>query len=114
MPEWIKIIVSILEALIIVVPLVYALISFVVKASKEKNWDALVGRVMNLMQEAESKFADGPSRKEWVIMMIKASADTINYDINLDKVSKLIDDMCVLTKNVNAPTEKVEEEAQEC
>ena len=100
---------SILEALFIVIPLVYALISFVVKASKEKNWDSLLKLVMNLMQEAESKFADGPSRKEWVLMMIKASADTINYDINLDKISKLIDDMCSLTKKVNAPTETVEE-----
>jgi hypothetical protein len=114
MPEWMSLVMSILEGLVVVVPLVYALINFVTKASKEKNWDALLQLVMNLMQEAEKKFADGPSRKEWVLMMIKASSDTINYDINLDKVSKLIDDMCSLTKNVNFPVEKVEEETKEC
>lgn len=113
MPEWMDLVMSILETLVIIVPLVYALIKFVTKASKEKNWNALLELVMNLMQEAELKFSDGASRKEWVLMMIKASADTINYDINLDQVSQLIDDMCVLTKHVNAPAENVEE-VQEC
>ena len=43
-------------------------------------------------------------------MIVKASADTINYDIDLEKVSELIDSLCAMTKIVNAPkTEEVSE-----
>ena len=113
MPEWMGLVISILEAIVIIIPLVYALINFVKKASKEKNWDALLQLVIDLMQQAELKFSDGASRKEWVLMMIKASADTINYDINLDKISTIIDDLCKMSKIVNFNAENVEE-VQEC
>ena len=65
---------------------------------------------MNLMEEAETKFETGADRKEWVMMMIKASADTINYEIDMDEISKLIDSLCSMTKIVNG---KTEESAQE-
>jgi hypothetical protein len=35
------------------------------------------------------------------MMAIKASADTIDYDIDMAVVSKLIDDLCALSKEVN-------------
>ena len=37
--------------------------------------------------------------------MIKASADTINYDIDMDAISDLIDSLCNMSKVVNAPTQ---------
>ena len=65
---------------------------------------------MNLMKEAEGKFDNGADRKSWVLMAVKASADTINYDIDMNKVAELIDNLCEMTKVVNPPViEKIEE-----
>lgn len=55
------------------------------------------------MEIAEEKFDNGADRKEWVLAMVKASAETINYNIDMNEVAKLIDDLCKMTKVVNAP-----------
>lgn len=100
---WYEIVISMLTGLVAVIPLVVKLVEYVQKAVKEKNWNDLLKLVTNLMEEAEGKFDNGEERREWVLMMVKASADTINYDINLDEVGKLIDSLCAMTKIVNAP-----------
>ena len=105
--EWYKIVIEVLSGLVIIIPLVVELVKYVKQAAKEKNWNDLLKLVMNLMKEAEAKFDNGEERKSWVMMAVKASADTINYDIDLDQVAKLIDSLCEMTKVVNAP--KVEE-----
>lgn len=71
------------------------------KAVKEKNWNRLLELVMRLMTEAEEKFSTGAERKTWVLALVKASAETINYDVDMAVVSELIDNLCGLTKNVN-------------
>lgn len=101
--NWLELIVSVLSGLAVVIPLVVKLVEYVQKATKEKNWNELLKLVMNLMEQAEGKFTNGADRKEWVLMMVKASADTINYDIDLDAVAQLIDSLCEMTKVVNAP-----------
>ena len=101
--DWVEIVVSILSGLATAIPLVVGLIKYIQKAIKEKNWNKLVDMVMNFMKEAELKFDNGPERKEWVLMMVKASADTIDYDINLIQVSEMIDALCNLTNVVNPP-----------
>ena len=106
--EWYEIVVSILSGLAVTIPLVLKLIEYVQIAVKEKNWHALLELVTNLMQEAESKFDNGMDRKEYVMLAIKASADTINYDINMDVVSQLIDNLCSMSKIVNAPEKEAE------
>ena len=103
--EWYEIIIEILKVLIIVIPLVVSLVKYVKQAIMEKNWHQLVTLIMNLMAEAESKFDNGADRKQWVLAMIEASANTINYPIDLEQVSKLIDDLCKMSKSVNAPQE---------
>lgn len=112
MENWVNLVVSVLSGLVVIIPLVVKLVEYVQKATKEKNWGDLLGLVTNLMKQAELKFENGSDRKEWVMMMIKASADTINYDINMDVVSQLIDDLCAMSKTVNTPKEdtNVEEE----
>ena len=85
------------------VPLIIALIKYVQKAIKEKNWNNLLKLVTNLMVEAEAKFDNGASRREWVLAMVKASADTINYDVNIEEIGKLVDNLCAMTKCVNSP-----------
>lgn len=102
MEEWIKWIASVLAGLAVAIPAVVELIKYVRKAIKEKNWGNVLRLVMNLMAEAEKQFATGAERKEWVMAMVKASANTINYDLDMDAISKLIDDLCAMSKAVNA------------
>ena len=97
----VTIIVSILSGLAACITLVIQLVKYVKKSVEEKNWNQLLNLVTNLMEEAEKKFATGAERKEWVLAMVKASADTINYPINLEEVSKLIDSLCDMSKIVN-------------
>ena len=96
---------SIFTGLITAIPLVIKLVEYVKKAVMEKNWANLLNLVMNLMAEAECKFEKGADKKAWVINMIEASAKTINYNVDIQQVGKLIDSLCEMSKLVNAPIE---------
>ena len=106
MMELVNFLPDILVGLAISIPLVVALVKYVKKAIQEKNWNNLLKLVTNLMVEAEAKFDNGADRKEWVLAMVQASADTINYEIDIEEVGKLIDNLCAMSKLVNAPSEK--------
>lgn len=101
MNKYINFIVAILSTLVMVIPLVQQLVKYVKKAVREKNWPALLRIITNLMEEAELKFETGAERKKWVLGMIEASAKTINYAIDMELVSQLIDSLCAMAKNVN-------------
>lgn len=98
-----NVLIAALPGVIAVITLVYNLVKFIKKAIKEKNWDKLIALIMKLMAEAEQKFIDGATKKEWVMAMVMAAATTINYDINPAELSALIDSLCDLTKQVNYP-----------
>ena len=97
----VNIIVSILTGIATAIPLIVQLVKYVKKAIQEKNWNQLVAMVMKLMEEAEKKFETGADRKEWVMTMIKASSDSINYPVDMDAISALIDSLCDMSKVVN-------------
>lgn len=99
-------ILSILAGLITAIPLVVKLVEYVQKSIKEKNWNNLLNLIMRLMEQAEKNYTTGAERKQWVMSMVEQSAGTINYDIDMDAVSQLIDDLCKLTKTVNAEVSK--------
>ena len=99
--EWLELAVSILAGLAATIPLVIELVKYVKKAIKEKNWNLILNLVLKYMSVAEEKFATGAERKEWVMAMVLESAKTVNYDLTPDVLSKLIDDLCSLTKVVN-------------
>jgi methionyl-tRNA synthetase len=107
--EIVELIIEILSGLIIVIPLVLKLIEYVKKAATEKNWNNLIRLVMSLMATAEGKFDNGADRKEWVVAMVQASADTINYPISEKELRDLIDNLCALTKKVNVAIKEKEE-----
>lgn len=107
--EWVDNVLSILSGLIVAIPLIVKLVEYVQKAIKEKNWTQVLKLVMGYMEAAESKFETGAERKEWVLAMVKASADTVNYDIDLDVIGKMIDDLCDMSNIINAPAEKAGE-----
>lgn len=102
MVDWVKVVADILAGLAVIIPLLMTLVKYVKQAAKEKNWNALLKMVMNLMEQAEGKFEDGVDRKQWVMAMVKASADTINYDYDADAIGALIDSLCQMAKVVNA------------
>lgn len=98
----IQIIVSILTGLAACIPLAIKLAQYVQKAAQEKNWGAFLGLAVDLIQEAEQKFNNGATRKEWVMAMVQASAEYINYPVDSDALSNLIDSLVGMSKNVNA------------
>lgn len=101
--EYTDLIIAIIAGLATAIPLVIKLVEYVRKSVQEKNWGQLVSLVIDLMEEAETKFEDGATRKEWVMAMAKAAADSINYEIDENSLSKMIDALCDMSKVVNAP-----------
>ena len=43
--------------------------------------------------------------------MVKGSADSINYDVDIDAVGALIDSLCDMSRVVNAPEVDAEKDA---
>lgn len=99
--EWVRLIVSVLSGLAATIPLVIQLVKYVRKTIQEKNWPEVVKLVTSYMEHAETMFEKGADRKEWVMAMVKASADTVKYDLDMDKISDLIDSLCDMSKIVN-------------
>lgn len=106
--EILELIIEILAGLLVVIPLVAKLIEYVKKSTLEKNWNNLIRLLLNLMATAEEKFDNGADRKQWVIAMVQASANTINYPISEQELGKLIDNLVELTKKVNVKIPEVE------
>lgn len=108
--EILELIIEILAGLMIVIPLMVKLIEYVKKSVLEKNWHNLIHLLLNLIATAEEKFDNGADRKQWVIAMVQASANTINYPISEQELSKLIDNLVELTKKVNVKIQETETE----
>lgn len=90
-----------LVGLAVLIPLVIALIKYVKKATEDKNWNILVKMVLDLMVQAEQDYSTGAERKEFVMNQLKTLANTIDFEIDWDKVSDLIDALCEMAKEVN-------------
>ena len=99
--ETLRIIVQILTALVTLVPMIFALVKWVTVAVKEKNWNNLLSLTLSLCAEAEEQFANGADKKQWVMSMVKSSSKTVNYDIDDETLSALIDNLIDLTTKVN-------------
>ena len=99
--EYLQLVIQIIVSLGALIPLVIELIKYVQKATKEKNWQNMIKLALDLMAEAELKFSNGSERKEWVIAMIESSAQTINYELDKEALSCLIDSIIALTNKIN-------------
>lgn len=106
----VNLVVAVLTGLAACIPLAVKLVQYVQKATQEKNWGALLGLVVDLMEEAEVKFSDGATRKEWVMAMVQTSAEYINYPLDTEALSELIDALCDMTKVVNPPADEEQSE----
>lgn len=110
--RWVEYVVAILSGLAAVIPLAIQLVKYVKQTVKERNWAQVMNKVIDLMEVAETKFKEGAERKEWVLAMLKASADSINYDIDYDAIGEMIDTLCDMSKIIN-PAVGLEEKAEE-
>ena len=104
--KWIELIIAVLSGLVVAIPLVVQLVKYVKLAVKEKNWSQVLSMVLELMETAETKFNEGAERKEWVLAMLKASADELNYDIDYNAIGDMIDKLCDMSKVVNSKAEE--------
>lgn len=107
--ELIKLIISALPGIAAIITLVYQLVKYIRQVIKEKRWPELLSIVMSYMERAETMFESGADRKEWVMAMVKASADTAKYEVDMDAISEMIDSMCDMSKVVNSSAEKAGE-----
>lgn len=99
----VSLIVAVLSGLAACIPLAVKLVQYVQKAAEEKNWGQLLGLLVDLMEEAEQKFEEGATRKEWVMAMVQTSAEYIAYPMDTQALSDLIDSLISMTKAINAP-----------
>lgn len=94
-------ILEVLTGLSICIPLVIQLVKYIKATIKEKNFSNIMKIVLDLMPEAEEKFSTGAERKEYVLNNVKSLSDTLDYEVDLDRVSDMIDAVVAISKKVN-------------
>lgn len=99
---WIELIIAILSGLVATIPLVVQLVKYVKAAIQEKNWSKVMKLVLNLMTEAEKVYSTGAERKQYVISSIESIKDTLNYQVDMDQISQMIDAIVAASKTINA------------
>lgn len=97
----VKYVPQILVGLAVIIPLIVALIKYVTKAADDKNWNIIVKMVLDLMVQAEQDYSTGAEKKEFVMNQLKVLANTVDFEIDWDKVSDLIDALCDMAHEVN-------------
>lgn len=97
----IKYIPQILIGLAAIIPLIVALIKYVDKATESKNWNIVVKMILDVMVQAEQDYSTGVEKKTFVMNQVEVLAKTVNFEIDMDKVSDLIDALCDMAHEVN-------------
>jgi hypothetical protein len=100
--DWINVIISILSGVAVCVPLVIKLVKYIRESIKAKNWTNLMALVLRLMTEAEDLYETGAERKEYVMSAIKGMEDILNYDIDENVISVMIDSICSASRIINS------------
>jgi uncharacterized membrane protein len=98
---WVGIITAIVTGLATCIPLVIKLVQVIKDAVKSKNWAPLMQLILKLMAEAEDNYSTGVEKKTYVIDSIKALESSLNYDVDIDAVSAMVDAIIVATKKIN-------------
>ena len=99
--DWITLIVSIASSIVIMLPLVVSLVKHVKLLAKEKNWAGFLVLLNTYIIRAEENFETGADKEEWVVSMIMASADIIQFDIDEAALREIIRNIIEVTNNVN-------------
>ena len=101
MEKFVEYLPAILVGLAAIIPLVTALVKYVTRAAEDKNWNIIVKMVLDLMVQAEHDYSSGTERKEFVMNQMKVLAATVDFEVDWDKVSDLIDALCEMAHEVN-------------
>ena len=96
-----SLILAIITGLSTAIPLVIQLIRYIKLAIKEKNFGKIMKIALELMAEAEENYATGAERKEYVMDSIIKLSDSLDYDVDLDAVSAMIDAIVASSKKIN-------------
>ena len=96
-----NLILAIIAGLSTCIPLMIQLVKYIKAAIKEKNFGNIMKIVLDLMPEAEEKFTTGAERKEYVMNNIQSLSNTLDYEVDMDKVSEMIDIIIKATKKIN-------------
>lgn len=102
MEGYINLIIAILSGLVTAIPLVVQLVKYVKAAIQEKNWSKVMQLVLNLMTEAEKNYATGAERKEYVMGSIEQIKGVLEYEVDMDAISIMIDSIVAASKTINA------------
>lgn len=108
--EWAQLIAAVLAGVATAIPLVVKLVQLAGNIQREKNWERLLDLLMALMDDAEVMFSDGADKKQWVLAGVLELSSVVDYDIDVDAISQMIDKLCIFSKRVNAPVEEVAHE----
>lgn len=101
MANWADIIVSVLSGLAVCIPLVVQLVKYVKAAIQERKWTKVMELVLNLMTEAERNYATGAERKEYVMASIESIKDVLDYEVDMNAISEIIDAIVAASKIIN-------------
>ena len=110
--ELFDLVISVLSGICVCIPLMVRLCRSIRDNIRAKNWTPIMKMVIDLMEEAERLFTEGELRKVYVMNAIRKSAVYVEYDIDMEIISQMIDDLCAMSKIVNPPTEPGKAEAR--
>lgn len=82
-------------------PLISKLLKTVDELRRSRNWGNLLGIVTDLMAEAENQLNAGTDKKAFVLAGVETLASSVDYEIDMDELSELIDSLCEMSKKVN-------------
>lgn len=96
-----NLILAIVSGLVTAIPLAIQLAKYIKLAIQEKNFANIMKIALDLIPEAEEKFSTGAERKEYVMNNIQSLSSTLDYNVDLDKISDMIDAIVAASKKVN-------------
>lgn len=85
------------------IPLLAKVSRLVQELVQARNWGKALSIIIGLMEDAEELAASGAKKKSWVMQGFHNMAEIVDYDIDDEALSALIDQLAGLTKKVNAP-----------
>jgi hypothetical protein len=92
--QWVELICSIIGAIVTLaglVPAAVALVKFVIKSIKDKNWSAIKEIADKAMVAAEASGKSGADKKQMVIDAVVAGCKAANIDIDESQLKALAD-----------------------
>ena len=96
-----EIILAIVAGIGAAIPLAIQLVKYIKAAIAEKNFGNIMKLALDLMPEAEEKFSTGEERKAYVMDNLRSISSTLDYEVDFEKISEMIDAICKASKQIN-------------